>query len=68
MSTTLFTTARKNFFGASAGLLGTYEAVAVSTRKVPTVSCLASRSPLRRLLLLVWVAGLAVHVARHQSP
>lgn len=54
------------FYGVSSSVLGTYEAVAIITKRVPPVSDWASRSPLRRVLVCGWALGLVVHLARHR--
>lgn len=60
----------RHFWGYQAVLLGAWEAVAMSSR-LPTVSrslwWLIRRHPLAaRLLLGLWLAGLARHLSRPQ--
>ena len=50
-------------------LLGVWEAVAIATKRVPTVTETARRSCVRypfgfRLLALLWLAGLGDHLLR----
>lgn len=55
-----------NFWGLSASVLGTYEFLAFLTRKrAPTISTWASRKRHRRLAMVSWTIGLAMHIARH---
>ncbi len=55
------------FYAVSSSMLGTYEAVAISTRRLPTLSTWAARRRVRRLALVLWTIGLVVHVARAES-
>lgn len=56
----------KNFWGISASMLGTYEALAFLTNKrTPTISTWAARTRARRIGLVAWTLGLAFHIARH---
>ena len=55
------------FWGLSASVLGTYEAVSYLSRKrVPTVSTFCARRLWRRSLLAVWVFGLGAHIVCHR--
>lgn len=61
----------RNFWGLSASMLGTYEAVSFLTKlskkgTLPTVSTFCSKKKRRRLLMVLWTVGLAVHIWRHQ--
>jgi len=54
------------FYAITGAVLGTYEAVAVTTKRVPTVSAWSARRRHTRVLAVAWALGLAVHLARHK--
>jgi hypothetical protein len=55
------------FWGVSASVLGTYEALSYLTgKRLPTLSTFCARRQYRRAALALWTAGLALHVWRHQ--
>lgn len=58
---------RKDFYAYTASAMGSYELLAIATGRTrfPTVSTFCARRRYRRVLLVAWVLGLAVHIARH---
>jgi hypothetical protein len=56
----------KHAWGATAISLGTWEAVALTTRRLPTVTstvrCACARQPAARALVLLWLAALGRHL------
>lgn len=55
------------FWGLSASVLGTYEALSYLSRKrVPTVSTFCARRLWRRSLLAAWTLGLGAHIVCHR--
>lgn len=60
------------FYAVTGSVLGTYEGIAVLTKRtasvptVPTVSNLASRHPAARAVVILWALGLCWHIAKHE--
>ena len=58
---------RSDFWGYSAAMLGTYEALSFATgRRLPTVSTVCARRRWRRAALTLWLCGLTAHIVRHE--
>lgn len=57
-----------DFWGLSASVLGTYEALAFVTgrQRFPTLSTFCARTERRRALLALWTLGLGAHIWRHK--
>jgi hypothetical protein len=57
----------KNFWGLTASILGTYEAISfLSGKRTPTLSSFCARRRSTRIMLVAWTLGLAQHIWRHQ--
>jgi len=55
------------FWGVSASALGTYEAVAfLSNQRLPLVSTYCARRRARKLMMVSWCIGLALHIWRNE--
>jgi hypothetical protein len=55
-----------DFWGLSASVLGTYEAMSyVSRKRLPTISTFCARRRSRRVALALWVLGLGAHILKH---
>lgn len=52
------------FYAVTGSVLGSYEGVAATTRRMPTVTTWGARNFMRRIVLVLWALGLAVHFAR----
>lgn len=56
----------RHAWGATAITIGAWETVALTTRRVPTVTCcvhcLCRRFPASRLLVAAWLAALGRHL------
>lgn len=54
------------FFAATGIFLGTWEAIAKGTRRIPTVSRTAAKHPSMRALAAGWALSLAHHFLTHR--